>query len=153
MRKTVLFLSLTLFFFISCGAACAAHTAKAVEAQAMAEKAASYLQAKGLDKASEQFQRSQGPFRKKELYIFVLNLEGNILVNGARPQMIGTVLMDRKDPDGKEFVKEIIEGAKTKGSGWVDYKWTNPETNKVALKTTYYVKTGDYIVCCGAYKN
>lgn len=153
MYKTSLLLLATLLLFIAFAPVYAAHPTRAAEAQAMAEKAASYLQAQGLDKAAGQFQRSQGPFRKKELYIFVLDIKGSIVVNGARPQMVGTALMDRRDPDGKAFVKEIVEGAKTKGSGWVDYKWTNPETNKVAPKSTFYVKTGDYIVCCGTYKN
>jgi cytochrome c len=151
MRRSTLFLLLTVFFLIACNTAYSAQPP--IEARAMAEKAASYLQAQGLERATEQFQRSQGPFRKKELYIFVLTTNGDIVVNGARPQMVGTGLADRRDPDGKDFAKEIIQGAKIKGSGWVDYKWTNPATKKVALKSTYYVKAGDYIVCCGAYKN
>jgi cytochrome c len=154
MRKPTLLLTATLFLLVVCSSAVyAAHAPKADEAKVMAQKAAAYLETQGFDRAAEQFQRSQGQFRKKELYIFVLDFKGDIVVDGARPQMIGTHLMDRKDPDGKEFAKEIIKGAKTKGSGWVDYKWTNPETNKVTSKTTYYVKTGDYIVCCGAYRN
>lgn len=152
MRRTIPFLVAALFLLIVCNSAYAARPTT-VDARAMAEKAATYLQANGFEKAAEQFHRSQGPFRKGELYIFVLTLNGDIVVNGARRQMEGTGLIDRQDPDGKEFAKQIISGAKTKGSGWVDYKWTNPATNKVAPKTTYYVKAGEYIVCCGAYKN
>lgn len=152
MRSTIQILIAAIFLLIVCGSAYAVQSTTG-EARAMAEKAASYLQANGFEKAAEQFHRSQGPFRKGELYIFVLTLNGDIVVNGARRQMEGTGLMDRKDPDGKEFAREIVSGAKTKGSGWTDYKWTNPTTKKVAPKTTYYVKAGDYIVCCGAYKN
>ena len=46
----------------------------------------------------------------------------------------------------------IVEKAKTKGSGWVDYKYLNPETNELEHKTTYLLKVGDLILCCGAYK-
>lgn len=152
MRKTTLFLIVALALAIACTSVYAAHPPKAGEAQAMAEKAASYLQTQGLQKASEEFQRSQGPFRKKELYIFVLNEKGDILVNGAARNMEGTAIRDRTDVDGKEFVKEILNGAKSKGSGWVDYKWTNPETNKVEPKRTFFIKSGSYIVCCGHYK-
>lgn len=152
MQRLILFLTVAFFLFFASSSLNAAHPTP-TEARAMAEKAASYLHTEGVDKAAGQFQRSQGPFRKGELYIFVLNLNGEIIANGARPQMIGTDLLDRKDPDGKGFGKQIVQGAKAKGCGWVDYKWTNPTTKKVAPKTTYYVKAGDYIVCCGAYKN
>jgi cytochrome c len=109
----------------------------------MAEKAAAFLQTEGPGKAVEQFQSSQGPFRHKELYVFVLNLSGEMIVHGASPRMAGTTLIDRTDPEGKAFAKEIIDGAKTKGNGWVDYKWTNPTTGKVVSKATYYVKSSE----------
>jgi hypothetical protein len=37
-----------------------------------------------------------------------------------------------KDVEGKEFGKEIVELAKTKGSGWVEYRMTNAATKKSA---------------------
>jgi len=40
--------------------------------------------------------------------------------------MIGKDLVQMKDPDGRFYVKERIEIIKTKGSGWQDYKFTNP---------------------------
>ena len=36
---------------------------------------------------------------------------------------------------------EIANGA---GSGWVDYKWPNPQTNKIEDKSSYVEKMGDY---------
>lgn len=61
-------------------------------------------------------------------------------------------LLEVPDTDGKLFRKEIVEVAKNKGSGWVDYKYMNPETKKVEHKTTYILKVEDTIVCCGTYK-
>ncbi len=147
-------ISLTVSFLILIAAASVyAGPGTSAEAKAMAEKAAAYLQAQGAEKAVEQFQRSQGPFRKKELYVFVMNLNGDMIAHGASPKMVGKLSIDWTDPEGKAFPKEIVDGAKTKGSGWIDYKWTNPTTKKVTTKSTYYVKAGDFIVCCGAYKN
>jgi hypothetical protein len=34
----------------------------------------------------------------------------------------------------------------------VDYKYLNPETKKIEPKTTYFVRSGDMILCAGAYK-
>jgi len=31
-----------------------------------------------------------------------------------------------EDADGEPFIQKMIEVAKSKGKGWVDYKWTNP---------------------------
>lgn len=42
--------------------------------------------------------------------------------------------------------------AKEPGSVWVDYKWPNPLTNKIADKSSYIEKMGDYFVGVGIYK-
>jgi signal transduction histidine kinase len=57
-----------------------------------------------------------------------------------------------KDVEGREFGKEIIELAKTQGSGWVDYRTTNPATKKIGLKTSWVIRSGDYVVFVGAFK-
>jgi hypothetical protein len=44
------------------------------------------------------------------------------------------------------------ELAKTKGSGWVNYSWTNPVTKKVGPKTTYIQVVDGYWVGCGYFK-
>ncbi len=57
-----------------------------------------------------------------------------------------------QDVDKKFFVQEAVQLAKAKGSGWVDYKWTNPTTKKVEAKSTYVKKVDEIIFCCGIYK-
>ncbi len=74
-----------------------------------------------------------------------------IVAHPKNPKLIGKNLLEVTDPDGKYFRKEIQEVAKTKGKGWVDYKYTNPENKKVEPKTTYLKKAGDLIICCGVY--
>jgi cytochrome c len=39
-----------------------------------------------------------------------------------------------------------------KGQGSIEYKWTNPVTNKVETKVSYLKKTGDQVCGVGAYK-
>jgi cytochrome c len=46
----------------------------------------------------------------------------------------------------------MIEDAKTKGTGWSDYKWANPVTKKIDDKTTYFMKVDDVVLGCGIYK-
>jgi cytochrome c len=42
--------------------------------------------------------------------------------------------------------------AKTKGTGWVDYKWVNPVSKKIEPKSTYIQKGDEYFLGCGIYK-
>jgi len=88
---------------------------------------------------------------KDDLYVTVYDMTGKCVAHGANPKQVGKDLIDLKDPDGKAFVKERVEIAKTKGSGWQDYKFSNPVDKKIEAKTAYLEKSGDYIFACGAY--
>jgi signal transduction histidine kinase len=122
------------------------------EAKAMVEKAIAFYKANGKEKAFAEINNTKGQFTKGDLYIFVYDLTGNCVAHGFNLKMIGKDLSDLKDPDGKPFVKERIELAKTKGKGWQDYKFTNPVTKKVEMKTAWIEKVDDFIFGCGAYK-
>lgn len=122
------------------------------EAKAMVKKAVEYLKANGKEKAFAAFSDLHGKFVDGDLYIFVYDLQGKCLAHGGNPKMIGKDLSDLKDADGKAFVKERIQIAKTKGSGWQNYKWTNPVTKEIESKTAYIEKVDDVIIGCGAYK-
>ncbi len=52
----------------------------------------------------------------------------------------------------KEFVKERMALAKTKGTFWQDYKFTDPTTKKIAPKSMYCERLDDAVVCGGIYK-
>ncbi|MRR35855.1 cache type 2 domain-containing protein [bacterium] len=122
------------------------------DAKALVEKAAAFVKANGKDAALKEFNVAKGQFDKGELYVFAYDMSGKIIAHPKNPKLIGKDLLNVPDPDGKLFRKEIVEVAKTKGTGWVDYRYTNPETKKIEAKTTYVVKVGDVILCCGTYK-
>ena len=122
------------------------------QAEAMVKKAIAYLKDNGNDKGYTEISNRQGKFVDGDLYVFVYDMTGKCLAHGGNAKMVGKDLIDLKDPDGKSFVKERIEIAKSKGKGWQNYKWSNPATNKIEEKTAYVEKYGDVIVGCGAYK-
>ncbi|TAN41895.1 MAG: histidine kinase [Nitrospirae bacterium] len=124
----------------------------AKEAETLVKKAISFLKANGKAKAFAEFGNKQGQFVDRDLYIFVYDLNGKCLAHGQNPKMVGNDLIDMKDPDGKLFVKERVEIAKTKGKGWQNYKFTNPLTKKVEEKSAYVEKYEDLIVGSGIYK-
>lgn len=94
----------------------------------------------------------KGSYVEGEIYVFAYDLTGTMLAHPKNPKLIGKNLLETPDVDGKLFRKEIVEGAKAKGSGTVDYRYKNPESGKIEDKTTHYVKAGDVILACGIYK-
>jgi cytochrome c len=122
------------------------------DAKSLVEKAAAFVKANGKDATIKEINLAKGQFDKGELYVFAYDMSGKIIAHPKNPKLIGKDLLNVPDPDGKMFRKEIVDVAKTKGTGWVDYRYTNPETKKIEAKTTYVVKVGDVILCCGTYK-
>ena len=122
------------------------------DAKALVGKAAAFVKANGKDATLKEINLAKGQFDKGELYVFAYDMSGKIIAHPKNPKLIGKDLLNVPDPDGKLFRKEIVDVAKTKGTGWVDYRYTNPETKKIEAKTTYVVKVGDVILCCGTYK-
>ncbi len=133
-----------------CGPALAGGTAD--QAKAVVDEAVSFLQANGKEKALAELSNPKGKFVKGELYVFAYDLNAVVVAHPVNPKLIGKNLMEVPDADGKLFRKEIVETAKTKGVGWVDYKYKNPESGKMELKTTYLKKASDIVICCGIYK-
>jgi len=123
------------------------------EAKALVEKAAAHIKDVGADKAFADFDDKSNPaFHDRDLYIFVRSMDGNTVAHGANKGMIGHTSLDLKDADGKLYNKEMIELAKSKGAGWVDYRWVNPMDKKIEQKSSYIEKVGDYVVGAGFYK-
>ena len=146
-EKIVVFAVISLFVFTSL--ACAAGKD---DAKALVKRAVAYVRYQGKEKAIAEITKPRGMFNMGEFYVFAYDLQGVMLAHPKNPELIGKNLIDVPDNEGKLFRKEIVEKAKTKGSGWVDYVYLNPETNEIEHKTTYIQKVGDIIICCGAYK-
>lgn len=135
--------------------ACSAHAetkATLPEATAMVKKGIAYIKANGKEKGQAEISNKGGQFVDRDLYLVVYALDGTVRAHGANEKMIGKNLIELKDIDGKEFVKERVELAKSKGAFTQDYKFTNPTTKKIEPKTMYCEKLDDAVVCGGVYK-
>jgi|APFre7841882630_1041343.scaffolds.fasta_scaffold08439_3 cytochrome c len=122
-------------------------------AKVLVKRAAAYVKYQGKVKALAEISKPKGMFDKGETYVFAYDLQGVMVAHPKNPALIGKNLIAVPDTEGKLFRKEIIEKAKSKGSGWVDYVYLNPETNELEHKTTYIQKVDDIILCCGVYKD
>jgi cytochrome c len=128
-----------------------AEHASAKEAEAMVKKGVAYIKSNGKEKGYAEITSKSSQFRDRDLYLVVYGLDGKVWAHGQNEKMVGKVLIDLKDIDGKEFVKERTELAKTKPTFWQDYKFTDPLTKKVEPKSMYCERLDDTVVCGGIY--
>ena len=118
------------------------------EAEAMAVKAAAYLKSAGPEKAFGEFNAKDGPWHDRDLYVTVADSHGLAMANGANQGLVGKTVLDLKDPDGKPFLRETLA---IKDTGSVSFRWLNPLSHAIEMKTMYVVHVGDYTVGVGAY--
>jgi cytochrome c len=122
------------------------------DAVAMVEKGAAFMKGSGKDEMIKRINAKDAEYVQGPLYLTIRDAKGVILANPVNPAMIGKDLVDVPDADGKLFRREILELAKKKGKGWVDYKFKNPASGKVEAKTTYIYLVGDVTLEAGIYK-
>ena len=117
----------------------------------MVKKAVAFAQANGKDKAIAEINNTQGQFRAGELYLMVQGADGSVVAHGANSKLVGKMMINAKDVDGKPFVQEIINAAKAKNGSWTEYKFTNPVSKKVEPKAMYCEHLDDANFVCGGY--
>lgn len=110
------------------------------QAKALVEKGLAHIKAVGVDKAGEDFTSKDGKWQDKDLYIFLQKLDGTMIAHGGNKALVGKNHWELKDANGKLFVREMVDVAKNKGAGWVDYMWTNPVSKKLEAKSSYVVR-------------
>ncbi|PGH55113.1 chemotaxis protein [Azospirillum palustre] len=72
-------------------------------------------------------------------YIFVQNLNYQTVIHPVRPDVIGKDQRDNKDANGVYFVRSLVDTARTKGDGFVEYMYPKPNS-EVPLPKLSYVK-------------
>ena len=122
------------------------------DAEAMVKRAVAHIKKIGVEKAGEDFTNRKGEFVDHDLYVTLYNMQGVVLAHGQNKKSVGKDMMDLKDPDGKEFVKERMTMAKSKSSFWQEYKFTDPVTKKVLPKEMYCETVSSVVACAGVYK-
>ena len=140
--------------FIFALAAYADERGTADEARKMVKKAVDFYVKNGRAKALAEFNKATSQFVYKDLYIWTEN-DGITTSHGKTPAVVGKNFIDMKDASGKLFVREIIKLGKEKGSGWVDYTWSDLVTKRVSAKCAYIEKVpipnDSTIIVCGFY--
>jgi len=121
------------------------------EAMAMVLRAQSEFKNNGLDKALANYQRSGSGYSDRDLYIFVLDRNGNYVVHAAKADQVGTNVSSIKGLDASRFLQDVWNRVES-GSGWVEYNIVNPLTGDTRHKISYVTGlTAELAIGCGAY--
>lgn len=69
----------------------------------------------------------RGMLYQEKDYVFVFNSESVNLVHPVKPKQEGTSMYNSKDGNGKHHIRELVQQAVTKGSGYTSYAWKSPD--------------------------
>lgn len=152
MKKAVMLALIGVFVILGSSFSFAADAGTKEEAVAMVKKAIEYIKANGNDKAFAEFSNPKGQFVDRDLYIVVYDMNMKCLAHGQKKSMVGKELLDFKDVDGKEYMKERLALMKANNTAWQEYKFMNPVSKKIEPKEMYLEKLGDLVIGCGVYK-
>ncbi|HEY3346318.1 MAG TPA: methyl-accepting chemotaxis protein [Nitrospirota bacterium] len=70
-------------------------------------------------------------------YIFVTDMTPKMVMHPIKPELDGKDLTEDKDPDGKYLFRDMLEVARTRKEGNVNYMWPKPGQAKPVEKMTY----------------
>ena len=122
------------------------------EAVAMVKNGIAFIKANGKEKGYAEITSRKSRFKDRDLYLVVYGIDGVVRAHGQNENMVSKNLLELRDVDGKLFVKERVELAKSQGTFWQDYKFTNPVTKKIEPKQMYCERMDEVVVCGGVYR-
>jgi len=116
------------------GVSYAAYAGAEEDAKALAQREAVFIKQNGRDAGIAEIMKPNGEFKKDDLFLTLIDLEGVVVANAAVPQLVGANIKEMKD------VRQSIEIAKTKGGGWLEYSFTDQNAEKIAPRKAWVQK-------------
>ncbi|VAW48848.1 diguanylate cyclase (GGDEF domain) [hydrothermal vent metagenome] len=87
-------------------------------------------------------------------YFFIMNKQGTLLLNSARPEWVGLSYQDSDDVAIRELYQKIVSAVNSRQSNaFIEYQWLNPNTGEVEVKYSYVksVPNSEWIIGSGFY--
>jgi len=119
------------------------------QAKAMLNRAVAAMK-QDKTKALAMFNKGEGGFRDRDLYVFCANAVDGTLT--AHPYLKGEHLQDIKGKKGYPLGKEIMQKATTGKIKEVTYWWPRPGSDKPLEKHAFYTKVEGFNCGVGYYK-
>jgi hypothetical protein len=149
LRNLVFIVVCAVLLLFTGGSVPAAQYGSEAEAKTMLEKAVVALK-EDKAKALDMFNKGEGGFKDRDLYVFCANASDGILT--AHPNLKGENLQDIKGKKGFPLGQEIMRTATEREIKEVTYWWPRPGSDKPLEKHTFYTKVGDQNCGVGYYK-
>ena len=137
------------FFLPTSGPAAQAQFGTEAEARAMLSRAVAAVK-ENKEKALETFNKGEGGFKDRDLYVFCANASDGTLT--AHPHLKGEHLQDIVGKKGFPLGKVIMETAAEGKIDQVTYWWPRPGSDKPLEKHSFYTKVADQTCGVGYYK-
>lgn len=122
------------------------------QAVALVRKAAAHLAAVGPERAFDDFEDPRAGFVFGDLYIYAYDMNGIRQASGGMLGTRGKDISNDLDAYGKRYGQALVDLARDRGRGWVDYCILNPVTQHAEPKSSYIERVGDYFVGSGIYR-
>ena len=122
------------------------------EAMALVQRAQALIAQRGLAGASAELHSAEAGFVDRDLYVFVIDRQGQYRLHGAKPAAEGQRVHTVPGIDGERFVRDAWAAAEA-GGGWIDYSIVQPTTGTVLPKVSWVMPLpGDLLLGCGIYR-
>lgn len=118
------------------------------EAEALVRKAASQV-AMDRERALREISDPAGPYTMRDMYVVVYSMDGTSLAHGANRRLVGKNMLDFRDQDGKEFLRERIDMSRSQSRFWHTFKGVDPATRRFETKQVYCETVGRDLLVCG----
>jgi len=119
----------------------------------LVKTAVAYFNENGRESTFALISNPHGPFVKGDIYMFAYDFNGVVVAHGQNAALVGQNLIDLQDSRGKPLIKELIEVAKTKGKGWVEYYWRNEFKRSYVEKVVDQKTKIEYLIAAGYHPN
>lgn len=119
------------------------------DARAMLDRAVTALK-QNKEKALEMFNKGDGGFKDRDLYVFCANASDGVIT--AHPYLKGEQLQDIVGKKGYPVGKEIMQSAAEGKINEVTYFWPRPGSDTPLEKRTFYTKVVGQNCGVGYYK-
>lgn len=114
--------------------------ASKAEATAQVNAAVAHVKKVGVEQAVKDF-NTDPQWKVNGMNVIANDAKGMVLASSLNDKLRGKSTLEIKDPSGKFFIKEATDLAATKGEGWVEYQFVNPETKKIEDRTMFVKQT------------
>ena len=93
----------------------------------------------GAEKAIAEFNADER-WKTGGMTVLVVDEKGVVHASSINAKLRGKTTLDLTDPNGKAFAKDAMALVASKGEGWVEFQFLNPESRKIVDRVMFVKK-------------